>query len=373
VTAQVALQPAAPQYVRDCWYVAAWSHEVEAQGLFSRTILGEPILLMRTAEGTVVAMDNRCCHRGAPLSIGRREGDYVRCMYHGLKYDAAGRCVEVPGQAQVQPTLRLKTFPVIERNRWVFVWMGDPQRADPALLPDNSANADPGIAYLPEYMHYPVHYLWIADNLMDFSHLSFVHEATLGGSSAIAQSKPQTIPLERGLRVLRQVRDVPPAPYHRDFGNFEGNVDRWFHYDFVVPGVLLMHSGLKPPGRPWDDFEGALHLYSCQALTPETDHSTHYFFMQGHGFGIEDRALTEAIRKSVVKAFLEDKAMIQAQVELMTQAPMRMTPIHADAGLNQFRALVKRLIQAELPPTGEGSPRSPRATARAGRPATAGR
>ena len=344
-----------PVYVRDCWYVAAWSHEVTTEGLFTRTILGEPILMMRIASGEVVALDNRCCHRGAPLSIGRREGDCVRCMYHGLKYDASGACVEIPGQSQVGRHVRVKSYPVAERNKWLFVWMGDPQRADPALLPDNSANDDPKVQYLPDYMHYDVNYLWIADNLMDFSHLSYVHEATLGGSPQIAQSKPEMQQIERGLRVLRRVRDVPPAPYHRDFGDFEGNVDRWFHYDFVVPGILLMHSGLKPPGRGWDDFEGALHLYSCQALTPESDGSTHYFFMQGHSFGLGDFGLTETIRRSVVRAFEEDKVMISAQVALLERAPMKMTPIFADAGLNRFRALVRQMAEAESPAVTAGT------------------
>lgn len=334
-------------FVRNCWYVAAWSHEIASEALFTRTILNEPILFMRTSSGEVVAMDNRCCHRGAPLSIGRREGDCVRCLYHGLKYDPSGACVEIPGQAKIPAHVRVRTYPVVERNKWVFVWMGEPTRADPALLPDNSANDRADIDYLPEYIDYKVNYLWIADNLMDFSHLSYVHEATLGGSTGIAQSKPQNIPIDRGLRVIRHVRDVPPAPYHRKFGDFQGNVDRWFHYDFLVPGILLMHSGLKPPGRPFDDFEGALQMYSCQALTPETDDSTHYFFMQGQSFAPGNRDVTESIRNSLVTAFAEDRAMITAQVELLKRAPMKMIPIHADAGLNQFRALVKRMVEAE--------------------------
>jgi len=334
-------------YVRNCWYVAAWSHEIGPEALFARTILNEPILLMRLASGEVVALDDRCCHRGAPLSIGRREGDCVRCMYHGLRYDATGACVEIPGQAQVPRHMRVRRYPVVEQNRWVFVWMGDPEKADPALLPDNRANDDPRVEYLPEYMHYAVNYLWIADNLMDFSHLSFVHEKTLGGSTAIAQSKPEYVELPRGLRVIRRVRDVPCAPYHRTFGDFPGNVDRWFHYDFVLPGILLMHSGLKPPGRGWDDFEGALHMRSCQALTPETDRSTHYFFMQGQEFAPGNHEVTRSIRDSVVTAFEEDRAMICAQVALMERAPMKMMPIHADAGLNRFRALVGRMADAE--------------------------
>ena len=84
-------------FVRNCWYVIAWDHEVPQDGLFSRTVLGEAILLYRTASGEITALRDRCCHRLAPLSKGRKEGDCVRCGYHGLLFDATGRCIEIPG------------------------------------------------------------------------------------------------------------------------------------------------------------------------------------------------------------------------------------------------------------------------------------
>ena len=154
-------------YIRDCWYVAAWSHEIGTDGLFTRTILNEPILFMRTATGRVVAMDNR------------------------------------------------------------------------------------------------------------------------------------------------------------------------------------MHSGAKPPGRAWDDFDGALHQKSCQVLTPETDRSTHYFFMQAHSFALDDESVTESIRASVVQAFEEDREMILAQQQMLDLGETRFVPIAADAALNQFRLLLRRLSDAE--------------------------
>ena len=83
-------------FIRNTWYVAAWSHEVESEALFARVITGIPVLLYRESGGGVVALEDRCCHRGAPLSVGRREGDCVRCMYHGLKFDSTGTCVEAP-------------------------------------------------------------------------------------------------------------------------------------------------------------------------------------------------------------------------------------------------------------------------------------
>ena len=173
-------------FLRNCWYVIAWDHEVPADGLFTRTVLGEPILLLRTAAGEIVALEDRCCHRGAPLSVGRREGDCVRCGYHGLKFAADGRCVEIPGMDRVPPAVRVRRYPCVNQRKWVFVWMGEAERADPALLPDNFSNDHPEWHNRPGYLHYDTPLDLICDNLLDFSHLSYVHESTLGGSTAIA-------------------------------------------------------------------------------------------------------------------------------------------------------------------------------------------
>jgi vanillate O-demethylase monooxygenase subunit len=100
-------------------------------------VLGEPILVLRTADGGFAALADRCCHRLAPLSKGRREGDGVRCGYHGMAFDARGRCIEAPGTTTIPEKACVRAYPVAVRNRWVFVWMGDPAKADTALLPDN--------------------------------------------------------------------------------------------------------------------------------------------------------------------------------------------------------------------------------------------
>src|SRR5262245_43398318 len=119
-----------PMFVRNCWYVIAWDHDITADALFSRRVLNEPILLYRTATGEIVALEDRCCHRLAPLSRGRKEGDCVRCGYHGLKFNSSGVCVEVPGYDKVPPKTRVRSFPIAVKNDWVFVWMGDPGLAD---------------------------------------------------------------------------------------------------------------------------------------------------------------------------------------------------------------------------------------------------
>src|SRR5450631_545616 len=161
-------------FLKNTWYVTAWSHEVGADTMLARTIAGVPLLLWRDHAGPVAALEDRCCHRAAPLSKGRREGDRIRCMYHGLLFDATGRCIEIPSQDFIPPAARVRAFPIVERFKWIWVWMGDPHKADPTLIPDTHYLDDPGWRGIPDHMHYAANYLLVTDNLLDFSHLSYV-------------------------------------------------------------------------------------------------------------------------------------------------------------------------------------------------------
>ncbi|MBT6275762.1 MAG: aromatic ring-hydroxylating dioxygenase subunit alpha [Chromatiales bacterium] len=338
-------------WIRNCWYVVAWDHEIPKDGLFARTVLNEPIVLFRTASG-FAALEDRCCHRHAPLSVGRKEGDAVRCGYHGLKFAADGRCVEVPGMDRPPGAAKVRSYPVVEKNKWVFVWMGDAQAADENMLPDNFSNGSDEWKNIPGYMHYDTPYLLICDNLLDFSHLSYVHEKSLGGSTEIALARPDIEEVnadgQRGLRVSRRVNDVPPPPFYQRFRSFEGNLDRWFIYDFLLPGTLLMHSGGRPTGSPQDDNSAAVRLHSCQTLTPETDTSTHYFFQQGHPASEGDDTVAESIYNSVVGAFHEDRDMITAQLGVINRDPTRpMLPLHMDRALLRFREIVAEQVDKE--------------------------
>lgn len=343
-------------FIRNCWYVIAWSHEIEDDGLFSRTVLGEPILVLRTADGGLTAMLDRCSHRLAPLSRGIREGDAVRCGYHGLKFNCRGQCIEVPGMARAPSYLQVRAYPVVEHHRWVFVWMGDPAKADPSLLPDNFSCDHLDWCNKPGYMHYEVPYLLICDNLLDFSHLSYVHAHTLGGSQAIAQAKARVEKVmsgpdrQVGVKVSRVVPDVPPSPYWKSFRDgLEGLYERWFIYDFVLPGTLLMSSGGHPVDAP-DDESRTVCLHSCQALTPETETSTHYFFQQSCQRRDFERSpeTVDRMFDTLLRAFEEDRQMISAQYRALQATPdLPMQAIPMDAALSHFRGLVQHWVKAE--------------------------
>ncbi|ORC49095.1 LysR family transcriptional regulator [Burkholderia sp. A27] len=337
-------------FIRNTWYVAAWSHEVAGAELFSRTIIGTPVLLYRKEGGEVVALMDRCCHRGAPLSVGRREGDCVRCMYHGLKFDSNGACVEAPAQERIPPQARVRQFPVVERYRWIWIWMGDPALADPATIPDTHWVDDPAWRSLPGYIHYDVNYLLICDNLLDFSHLPFVHPTTLGGGEDYAASQPKVERLEDGVRITRWTLDTEPPPFAKAVRAWPGKVDRWNIYDFTVPAVLRMDSGMAPTGTgaPEGVRVGAVEFRGCQALTPETENSTHYFFAHPHNFSLDQPDVTRSIHQAVVDAFDEDRDIVTAQHRNLTLDPgFRMMAFGIDAALSQFRWAVNKRIEEE--------------------------
>lgn len=337
-------------FLKNYWYVAAWRHELDEGVLLARTVTGQGLLLYRTESGDAIALQDRCCHRGAPLSLGRREGDCIRCMYHGLKFEPGGACVEIPGQTSVPAKARVRSYPVVERGGWVWVWMGEPAQADPAQVPDTHWLDDPQWRSLPGRMHYTVNHLAIADNLLDFSHLPFVHPTTVGGSEQYAQERPVVERLPQGVRITRWVMNIPPPPFVRDVTGWSAPVDRWNIYDFNVPGILVMDSGVAPAGQGAREGNRsqALQFHSCQALTPETAESTHYFFAQPHDFALDQPEVTQALHAIIEKAFAEDAHMIGAQQRVLALDPdFVMLPLAMDSALTHYRRVYEGLLEAE--------------------------
>ncbi len=337
-------------FIKNCWYVAAWDTEVPADGFLTRTITDIPVVFWRDSAGRVVALEDRCCHRGAPLSKGRREGDCLRCMYHGLKFDRSGACVEIPSQKNIPPQARVRSFPVVETHRWIWIWMGDVAAADVSLVPDTHWLDDPAWRSNDGYIHYDVDYLLIADNLLDFSHLPYVHPTTLGGSEDYAKVVPKVERTARGVKVTRWTLDTEAPGFVQKVRPFAGRVDRWNIYDFLMPGVLLMDSGmsLASTGALEGKRIDAAEFRGCQALTPETKNSTHYFFAHPHNFLIDRPDITTSIHQSVVTAFDEDREMIVAQqAALSLDGGFKMVSLGIDSALTQFRWMIDRQIKEE--------------------------
>jgi len=336
-------------WVANAWYVAAWSHELGSDRIAARTIIDQPLALYRTAAGEVVALEDRCCHRFAPLSLGRLEGDQLRCMYHGLKFAPDGRCVEIPGQAQIPQSAFVRRYPAQIVGSWVWVWMGDPAAADPKAIPPTMALDDPGWRLKAGQLDYDAHYLLIDDNLLDLSHLSYTHEKTIGmDMPQWADRRPDMVPLERGLRFRRWHAGYPPRGFMKRLGE---RLDMWTTYDFLFPGVFLQRSCFYPAGtaeksggrEPAD--APLLWRLDEQAVTPVGARASRYFYAAGARVQDIDAGNLERLFAVTENAFREDKAIIEAQQKLIDREPgRRMLPTSLDAGPTRFRKLVETLV-----------------------------
>jgi vanillate O-demethylase monooxygenase subunit len=227
--------------------------------------------------------------------------------------------------------------------------MGDPQKADENLIPDTFSLQHPAWRTKPGYKRFGANVLLLTDNLLDFSHLSYVHEKTFGGATDIAEA-PQTVngSDKQALRIVRKARNTCPAPFHRKLGSFTGNVNRWWEYTLSISGVFIMTAGAQSVDKAEGDLEGALIFHSCAGLTPETKDSTHYFFSHAHNFSLDDPAVTDAVYQSVVEGFDEDRRMIEAQAQVVQRDPSReLVGIQSDGPIIRYRRLVAAALAAE--------------------------
>ena len=339
-------------YVRSAWYVAGWSHELEAGKPFPASILDEPIVIYRAASGRLVALEDRCVHRLAPLSLGRCEGDRLRCMYHGLLYDPDGTVAGIPGQELVPRNARVRRYAVSDRHGWIWVWMGDPDCADEALIPPAVGLSDPDYILGHGHLDYAAEAQLINDNLLDFSHLTYVHANSFGAGPQFAESLPRLEPLERGVRYSRWMVDTHGQSSRKS----DVLVDSYMTYDFLVPGVLLMWSGNYARGtakrlafaapRLEDASRGV--TFTSQAVTPTGPRASRYFFSWGPRKGHGDEALRDSLMQLAGVAFGEDKVMIEAQQKVVDRTPNpRIMPTAHDKGVTLFNRLVERLAKED--------------------------
>lgn len=340
-------------FLRNCWYVAGWSQHFPPERPVARTMLGDPIVLYRKEDGGIAALEDRCCHRLAPLSRGRVEGDDLRCMYHGLKFAPSGSCVEIPGQSVVPPHARVRAYPAAEQDCWVWLWMGDPALADTASIPCALKHADPAWWMQTGELAYEANYQYINDNLLDLSHLSYVHENTLGRNSmAWANAKPQVVRIDRGLRVSRWVVNNP-APKYLD--QPQGMMtDMWTSYDYMAAGVFLLQTRSYRTGTAAacdmqePTAEPLWTTVTSQAVTPIDDRHTVYYYSGCLEKCFAAEAQSVAQFDVFERAFAEDRAMIEAQQQVIwTTLDPHMLGTSSDHALNQFRRLMDELMSAE--------------------------
>ncbi|MHB2166319.1 aromatic ring-hydroxylating dioxygenase subunit alpha [Alsobacter sp. R-9] len=353
-------------FIRDTWYVAAWHYEV-GRSILARTILGVPLVFFRRRDGSVAALEDTCPHKFMPLSGGFLQDDTVVCGYHGMTFDGSGRCVRVPGQDLIPRNARARSFPVVERYGWVWIWMGDAERADPGLIIDIPQLSDP--AWAPsrgERMHYRGSYHLMTDNLIDPSHVTYVHAKTLSNATEV-ELPLETKVYDDHVAVSRIVRDGPPAPFFQAFGKYSGNVHRWQVYRVSPPSLCIIDTGTAPADSvDPDDIDLAadsltrsvslrrgdpsklLSIRGIDFLTPETERTTHYFWQLLRNFAVDDRTCERNVTEAATVAFNEDLVVVEAvqrRVDMGQLPPQAI--LKADAGSVHVRRMFQRKLDAE--------------------------
>lgn len=334
-------------FLKNCWYVAAWDREVADEPL-ARTICNEPVVLYRKQDGTPAALEDRCGHRNLPLSLGKVVGDNLQCGYHGVEFDCTGKCANVPGQDNTPSRARIKSYPVIEKWNWIWIWMGDPARVDHTLFPDWWWVDHPEWAFArPDMLPVKADYRLFNDNLLDVSHLQYVHTGSIGADS-ITEFPIECEVEDRKVSMRRWIRDREPPPTYRKAGGFKGNVDRCQLAEYYPPCFTANHAAVFDVEDEVQDFNRGFRVNALSAPTPETETSCHYFFGFVRAFLTDDAAFEEKFTSEFVRVFKEDVAILEAQQRAndhFGDAPK--FDIKVDAAPKAARRMLEKLIAEE--------------------------
>lgn len=321
----------------------------------SRKVAGRPLALYRTEDGRAVALADACWHRLAPLSLGKTVGkDGIQCPYHGIVFNSAGRCTSMPAQETLNPSATVPSFPVIERYRFVWVWLGDPTKADPDAVPDMHQMSSEAWAGDGGAIHAPCNFQLVLDNLMDLTHEEFVHENSIG-QEELSEADFVVTHDERTVTVSRWMLNIDAPPFllknMRDkFPGFEGKVDRWQIIEFQAPSTIRIDVGVAKAGTgaPEGDRNQGINGFVMNTITPETDKSCHYFWAFMRNYRLESQLLTTQARNSISGVFGEDEAMLTAQQEAIDANPdYEFYNLNIDAGGMWVRRLIEKMLELE--------------------------
>ena len=335
-------------FLRNQWYAAAYSDEVRDQPL-GRKICNEDVVLFRDANGKVAVFEDRCPHRLAPLSRGKAIAGEIECPYHGLRFNGNGSCTLIPSQRSIPRGLNARTYPCAEKYRLIFIWIGDAAKADPALLPDWSPHSSPEWTTVYGYHYVKANYLLLIDNLLDLTHLAFVHATTLGASGPWDWLQQQDVWTEgEVVRTRRVMRNVAPSGLVRATMRFvDGKIDRFQTSAFWLPSYVLVSLGAEAAGTR-DDMEFPHHIVP-NSITPETETTTHYFWSTPRRYALEDPDISRLFYNVTKTAFDEDQEMIEAQQRMITSDPRNspLANLDGDAASVAARRLIARRLQRE--------------------------
>ena len=341
--------------VENTWYVAAWADEITTEPL-ARRLCNTPVVLYRTFDGAAHALLDSCSHRGAPLSKGTVVENGIRCNYHGVVFGCDGACVEIPNQDVIPDKARVDYFPLVEKDQILWMWHGDQDRADESLIPSYPFHNDSqNWPHKHDMMPVKTHYLMLIDNLLDATHLAYLHTGSVGGAAPnvhmVAENNLNAT--DNGLRLERYMSNAPAPPAYNNCVDFKGElIDRWQEFDFIAPSTVLQYSGGVLAGHHRET-AGAprFDMRIFHSLTPETDTTCFYFWSTANGHDTSNPEATERIDREIRGALAEDKDMVEAQQERVDElGENRLVANRADGPRIMARRAVKRLQEQQNSP-----------------------
>lgn len=336
-------------YPLNAWYVAAWDYEIKKNTMLSRTICEKKVVLFRKPDGSSVALEDACWHRLVPLSMGTLKDGTIKCRYHGLVFDAAGKCVHMPSQDTINPSACVRSFPLVERHRFAWIWMGQPHLADEDLIPDLHWNEHPDWTGDGGVIGLAATYELAIDNLMDLTHETFVHPESIG-NDAIADAPFTVTHSSKEVTVTRWMEGIePPAFWGAQLGK-PGLVDRWQIIHFQAPSTVALDVGVAVAGtgaKEGDRRQG-VNGFVLHTFTPTTGNNSLYFWSICRNYNLSSVRLTTEWRDAVKGIFAQDEDILEAQQRAMDANPNKVFyNLNIDAGGMWARRKIDEMIQAE--------------------------
>lgn len=336
-------------FLRNTWYVVSLSKEVNRE-LKPLKILDENIVFYRTNEGVPVALEDACPHRKLPLSKGYLKGDSLECGYHGLTFNCSGACVDAATQERIPSTAKVQSYPLAEKWGLLWIWMGDPELADEGKI-INIENFDNTSWKITggDALTCACNYLYLTDNLLDPSHVAWVHRTSFAAEGTEDTPLTSTV-LEDGLVVSRWLYNRPPPPFYAPLVEFEGNADRLQHYEVRYPSIAINKSvyspaGMGGPDKPYQD--NTYVMISYNFMTPIDENNTRYHWLQQRNTAPDDEQITASISDGARMAFNEDKEILEAVHKGMAEKKSPNLDLSLDAGSLRFRRKLEKMIVAE--------------------------
>ena len=336
-------------FLRNTWYCAAWSKEASRTPL-GRTLLNEKVVLYRKENSEPVALSGVCPHRFAPMHLGKLHGNTLACPYHGLEFGEDGGCQRNPHGPVIPPGLRLKAYPVIEMHGVIWIWMGDPQRVDEALIPDMSFHVDPKYATVEGLIAIVGSYELVADNLLDLSHTQYLHPLLVFADEPGTQRENRVH--REGDMLITEFNELNNKPTGLTFVMWEKAPERLdsragIRWQAPANMVLTLRQVSRDPNVPGD-----IGFFQSHLVTPETDKTCHYFWAISRDFRQQETALSEQFIAITAAVFTnEDGAMIAKVQENMGDETdllgLRPVILPTDKAAVQARSILRKLINAE--------------------------